>query len=287
MHTFGITCSFDEVLRFKKSAATAVVEDAKNSGILDAAHGMVQVEAFKRISKSDMAKTINYNVSIRRFNGPKKPNMPQKEAQTTVLLFKLLSHKTMAGRRAGERDLEFMKENVRALRLLAEEVLRQKLKENEVASKHQLFNVLDGLASKSRACKLWIYILIKPVIIMMKFVRPESEGEWMLHLEALREMVPYFISAGHLENALFDISEGTNDVIHKTHIEEGKSRVLSDKTDREGIRQKLDLCIDPLNATQLADGLLNAVSGKVSRTEVSLDNSLEIGLTQMEEFEKC
>lgn len=549
MHKFGITCSYDEVLRFKKSAATAVVEDAKASGLFDVADGMIQVvadnfdaeissqngkrtthslavllaqeesvesysknstETFKRISKTDMANHIKYDVQIHHFNGPKKPNMPQKEAQISVLPLKLLCQQTIASIRAGDMDFEFMKEvtsnpecpefngyntslcrkqghkvknrtrrvylplidmipshpdtiftalnrcqelvhqtgqkyvvctfdlqlyrvavhikwalpehfqnvilrlggmhtlmsfcgsigtlmegsglveilsdvfagvpkmmlgkkfpqNVRALRLLAEEILRHTVIENNITSKKQLFNVLSDLASKSRTSKLWIDIIIKPVFIMMKFVRAEREGEWMLHLEALREMLPYFFSAGHvhyaryatyyyrsmivlpaevrqyfmegqhvmrhnpgvwngiwsdmyiettfmkyghgkggiigitlkpetlktwalslhiscqLENALFDMAEDTKDVIQILHKEEGKSRVLSDKMDREGIRQKLELCINPLNAAHHADGLLNIVSGKVARAEVNVDYSLEIGLAQMKDFEK-
>ncbi|KAJ8894665.1 hypothetical protein PR048_007329 [Dryococelus australis] len=37
----------------------------------------------------------------------------------------------------------------------------------------------------------------------MKFVRAEREREWMLHLESLREMVPYFFSAGHVHYARY------------------------------------------------------------------------------------
>ncbi len=43
LHAFGVTCSYDEVLRFKKSAALATTHDACLSGISNASGGLVQV----------------------------------------------------------------------------------------------------------------------------------------------------------------------------------------------------------------------------------------------------
>ncbi|KAJ8875555.1 hypothetical protein PR048_023450 [Dryococelus australis] len=64
-------------------------------------------------------------------------------------------------------------------------------------------------------------------------LKPETLKTWALSLH---------ISC-QLENALFGMAEGTNDVIQMSHKEEEESRVLSDKIDQEGIRQKLELCI--------------------------------------------
>jgi hypothetical protein len=44
-YDFGITCSYDEVLRFKKSAAVAAQKDQEVLGISDAKKGLVQVVA--------------------------------------------------------------------------------------------------------------------------------------------------------------------------------------------------------------------------------------------------
>ncbi|KAJ8870229.1 hypothetical protein PR048_029246 [Dryococelus australis] len=93
-----------------------------------------------------------------------------------------------------------------------------------------------------------------------------------LKSETLKTWALSLHTSCQLENALFDMSEGTNDVIHMSHKEEGKSRVLSDKTDREGIRQKLELCIDTLNSTQHADRLINVVNGKVAQTKYKIRN---------------
>ena len=43
MHEYGITCSYDEFLRFKKSAPVAVTSGITHQGISKATHGLVQV----------------------------------------------------------------------------------------------------------------------------------------------------------------------------------------------------------------------------------------------------
>ena len=45
MHSYRVTCSYDEVLRFKKSAAVAAVSDPCNQGISDARKEWIQVVA--------------------------------------------------------------------------------------------------------------------------------------------------------------------------------------------------------------------------------------------------
>ena len=42
--------------------------------------------------------------------------------------------------------------------------------------------VLEDKAKTSRTEKLWVENLIIPVMIMMMFVRAESEADWPLHL---------------------------------------------------------------------------------------------------------
>jgi hypothetical protein len=44
---------------------------------------------------------------------------------------------------------------------------------------------LEALASKSKTTKMWVDVLIKPVLIMMMFIRAERESDWPLHLEAI------------------------------------------------------------------------------------------------------
>ena len=86
-------------------------------------------------------------------------------------------------------------QNFRALRLVVEEILRSIL--IKVTSRNALMIVLENMASSSPTSKLWLENLVKPVFIMMVFVRAEREGEWPLHLWAMQEMLPYFFAAGH------------------------------------------------------------------------------------------
>ncbi len=49
----------------------------------------------------------------------------------------------------------------------------------------ELMALLENIAAESKTSKLWIDVLIKPVLIMMKFIRAEREGDLPLDLEAL------------------------------------------------------------------------------------------------------
>ena len=51
----------------------------------------------------------------------------------------------------------------------------------------------------------WINNLIRPVFLMMLFVRAEQEGEFPLHLYACRQMIPYFFAAGHVNYARYGL----------------------------------------------------------------------------------
>ena len=58
---------------------------------------------------------------------------------------------------------------------------------------------------KSRTAKMWLDCLVKPALIMMLFIRAEREGEWPLHLAALKAMMPYFFAAGHINYARYGL----------------------------------------------------------------------------------
>ena len=94
-------------------------------------------------------------------------------------------------------------QNVRALRIIAEELLRSVFEENVIKSHADLLKVLELKACMSRTSKLWIGILIKPVFLMMNFVRAEREGDWPLHLYATQEFMPYLFAAGHFNYARY------------------------------------------------------------------------------------
>ena len=65
----------------------------------------------------------------------------------------------------------------------------------------QLVAIRDDKASQSRTAKLWVDNLIKPVLLMMFFVRAEREADWPLHLWAVAQMLPYFFASSHCNYA--------------------------------------------------------------------------------------
>jgi len=90
-------------------------------------------------------------------------------------------------------------QNIRALRLLTEELLRGTIV--HMNSHDSLMKVLDNKSQESRTTKLWVENLIKPVMLVMMFVRAEREADWPLHLFCVKEMLPYFFAAGHFNYA--------------------------------------------------------------------------------------
>ena len=62
----------------------------------------------------------------------------------------------------------------------------------------QLIAILDDKASQSRTAKLWIDNLIKPVLLMVVFVRASRDASWRLHLCAVDEMLPCLFASRHL-----------------------------------------------------------------------------------------
>ena len=79
--------------------------------------------------------------------------------------------------------------------------------------------------------------------------------------------------------------EDTESKVVTTHNEEAKARIAEDKRDRDGIRQKLDTCINPLYSAAHPSGIFNVVSGQIGSTEVNVHNAVTIGTEQMKVFE--
>lgn len=93
-------------------------------------------------------------------------------------------------------------QNVRALRLAAEEVLRPLISTVDIA---ELPAILDDLTRQSRTAKMWIENLIKPVFLIMRYVRSEREADWALHLDCVNSMLDMFFAAGHYNYARFGL----------------------------------------------------------------------------------
>ena len=93
--------------------------------------------------------------------------------------------------------------NVRALRLLMSEILRGHI--NDIFCFKDLISYLENASSKSITSKHWVENLIKPVLLMVQFIRADREGEWALHLHAYKEMIPYFFAANHTNYARYGL----------------------------------------------------------------------------------
>ena len=86
-------------------------------------------------------------------------------------------------------------QNIRAMGLVLEELLRSTMSDASISrmeEQQELLTHLDHAASASNTCKLWVDCFIKPVFIMMLYVRAEQEADWPLHLVAAKQMLPYF-----------------------------------------------------------------------------------------------
>ena len=94
-------------------------------------------------------------------------------------------------------------QNVRALRIVTEELLRNTLENFNGYS--GLEDYLNDLCSQSRTAKLCVDCLIRPVLLMMMYVRAEREADWPLHLEAVERMLPYLFAAGHHNYARYEL----------------------------------------------------------------------------------
>ena len=63
-----------------------------------------------RVSKSEMAKDVGYNIKIARYMGPKKPDMPHSAAKKCVPSLAFLAGKTVTLNRAREIDFAFFQD---------------------------------------------------------------------------------------------------------------------------------------------------------------------------------
>ena len=61
-------------------------------------------------------------------------------------------------------------------------------------------SIIDEEKQKSRTGKLWINYL-EQVSILKMFLYAERTGDWKLHLQCIKKMIPYFHAAGHLAYA--------------------------------------------------------------------------------------
>ena len=96
-------------------------------------------------------------------------------------------------------------QNVRALWMMAEEVIRSLFINHHFTTADDITKALDQIATANRTVKLWVEILVKPVLLMMTYIRAEREGDWLLHLATFRKMLPYYFAAGHVNYARYGL----------------------------------------------------------------------------------
>lgn len=74
--------------------------------------------------------------------------------------------------------------------------------------------------------------------------------------------------------------------VQVTHKEEAQARIKADGMDRQALRDKLAVCIDPLNTTDHPKDLVNIATGEVMTNEtINVDDAVELGMKQQVEFE--
>ena len=154
LYDFGVTCSYDETLRFKSSAAHAAAKCQELLGISHSGDGLVQAVAdnfdarissqnglqsthalailltqvqrdqniqlnrgssrMKRIKKEDMMEDVLPDVPVQRYRGPNKPDMPANVTTKSPLPLKVLARQHLSVSRAKETDFLFLKAVVTA-----------------------------------------------------------------------------------------------------------------------------------------------------------------------------
>ena len=93
---------------------------------------------------------------------------------------------------------------MRALRIVSTEILWPVFERQEVVGMNSLLTILSDLSKESRVSKCWIANLIKPVLVMMKYIRAERESDFALH-QVVREMMVMFFAANHVNYARYGL----------------------------------------------------------------------------------
>ena len=145
LHEYGVTCSYDEVRRFKISAAIFTTNQKPHC--LKSEHGLIHGvsdnfdanlctqnglkqthslatilvqhtqtpcntsrEPIPRLKKPDLGNVSLTDVTLKTFTGEKKPNMPETFARHNVLPLKVLCNQQITVRRSRHCDFQFMKD---------------------------------------------------------------------------------------------------------------------------------------------------------------------------------
>ena len=144
-YKYDVTCSYDEALRFRGSAASAASQDVSLRSISNTSEGLIQAVAenfdtnisspnglrnthalalllvqpndtdevmdttIPRIPQSELKEPVCGDVDVHVYSGPKKPTMPTEATKRSILPLKVLVGQAVSCRRASDLDLGFFK----------------------------------------------------------------------------------------------------------------------------------------------------------------------------------
>jgi len=87
--------------------------------------------------------------------------------------------------------------------MTAEVVLRRLISDEKCDTLVKLRSRLEQLRKSSLTARLWIDCVVHATSIMLLFIRAERKANWVMHMYAVTEMLPYFFAAGHHQYARY------------------------------------------------------------------------------------
>ncbi|KAG1649705.1 UPF0764 protein C16orf89 [Nymphon striatum] len=147
---------------------------------------------------------------------------------------------------------------------------------------------VKGKEEDSNFMYLWCYM--EMVSILMRFVRPQRDGLWELHLSAFREMLPYFYRYDHTNYARWG-KIAMQDSVIESAVQSGgpdhSQEWLNCIGKKEGGIVGITKTTSALDAS-LSDGLINIATKDVTTSTIqdSLLNAGRLGQDKLEVFVK-
>ena len=106
-----------------------------------------------------------------------------------------------------------------------------------------------------------------------------------LKQSAMKKWALSLHTCSKIKRGIAEMTDRTSGTEVFEHKEEKPACIQSDCTDRSKIKEKLSMCMDPLDSTNLPDGVVNIVSGRISWSDVNVDGVVALGSTAMQTFE--
>ena len=82
---------------------------------------------------------------------------------------------------------------------MCEEILRQKWENPEIQCMDDLEKELEQISKESRTAKLWVDVVVRPVLLIFQFIRASRERDFLLHIYCVENMLVY-VFAVHKPN---------------------------------------------------------------------------------------